>query len=337
MIGIKRRSVMAAALASALLLTLLLGGCGRRPAAAEPAESVSLPGNAEPTAQAAAEEQSLPETAPETAPETGTGRQDGERFEDVILLEGMEQTVRYEHVRNDALGFELDYDYELFERRGESDRACFVSRYDLPEDPQNYLEVTYLPLDADAVAAAVSEALSVDYDIIRESRTLERAGDCLVVDASNAKGDGGTPDLLQAVYIIPAADGCRVASAHYTFESAEGFGRRFSYFMNTFSVLAAQGDKRLSAERALAAVRRCCRIADPGLAGIEEAGEYPVYWEVSSSGEELVVLFRSYTGAQLRYHIDPLSGDAYVTEFVPGLSSEEARTGETLNLWAYAF
>ena len=36
------------------------------------------------------------------------------------------------------------------------------------------------------------------------------------------------------VYVIPAADGCLVATAHYTIESAEGFGRRFNYLMNTF-------------------------------------------------------------------------------------------------------
>ena len=49
------------------------------------------------------------------------------------------------------------------------------------------------------------------------------------------------PDLLQMVYIIPAPDGCRVATAHYSIESAEGFGRRFSYILNTLVVIDRNG------------------------------------------------------------------------------------------------
>ena len=58
---------------------------------------------------------------------------------------------------------------------------------------------------------------------------LDCAGSCIKIDASNAKGNDGMPDLLQAVYIIPAADGSRFATAHYSFEIAEGFRSRFSY------------------------------------------------------------------------------------------------------------
>ena len=46
-------------------------------------------------------------------PAIETGRQDGERFETTIILEGMEEKVRYEHIRDEALGFEMDYDYEI--------------------------------------------------------------------------------------------------------------------------------------------------------------------------------------------------------------------------------
>ena len=173
----------------------------------------------------------------ESAGSVETGRQDGERFEDVIMMEGMEETVKYEHIRNDSVGIEMDYDYERFERHSESDRECFISLYDDPENPQIYLEVTTSADDADTVAASVGKALSASYDIIKESITLDRAGDCILIDASNAKGNKGTPDLLQTVYIIPAGDGCRIATAHYTFESAEGFGRRFNYIMNTLVVI----------------------------------------------------------------------------------------------------
>ena len=70
------------------------------------------------------------EPAVQPEAETVTGRQDGERFESVIILEGMEETVKYEHVRNSAIGFEMDYDYESLVRCSEADRECFVSVYD---------------------------------------------------------------------------------------------------------------------------------------------------------------------------------------------------------------
>ena len=169
--------------------------------------------------------------------ESAAMRQDGERFESVIAIEGTEETVRYEHIRSEKLGFEMDYDYECFVRRAESDRECFVSVYDDPAQPEIYLEVTRSPEDADTAAAAVSAALSNDCELIVEPYSLERAGECIRIDASNAKGNQGTPDLLQTVYLIPAADGCRIAAAHYTFESADGFGARFRGMMNTFSVI----------------------------------------------------------------------------------------------------
>ena len=169
--------------------------------------------------------------------ESGAARQDGERFEDTVMLEGMAETVRCEHVVSQAAGVELDYDYENFERRSEADRECFISRYDDPDNPQNWLEVQYSAEDAEAVRASVSETLSKDYDIITEQYVLDRAGSCIRIDASEAKGGGGTPDLLQMVYIIPASDGCRVATAHYSVEGAEGFGARFAHIMNTLSVI----------------------------------------------------------------------------------------------------
>ena len=65
---------------------------------------------------------------------------------------------------------------------------------------------------------------------------MDQSG-CIRINASEAKGGKGTPDLLQAVYIIPAADGCIVAATHYTFESAEGFGVRFRNMLQTLAVI----------------------------------------------------------------------------------------------------
>ena len=267
---------------------------------------------------------------------TETGRQDGERFEDVILMEGMEETVHYEHIRNDSLGFEMDYDYELFVRYTDAGRERFVSAWDDQENPENYLDITYSAEDAESVSASIGEALSEDYEIIKESYQLDHAGSCTRIGASEIKGGGFMPDLLQMVYIIPAADGCRIAAAHYTIEAAEGFGTRFSYIVNTLTVIERNRESTLSDEQALSAVKNYCYIGNPGLEDIVNAGEHAAGWEISSSGEqEVVVLFRSYTGALIRYYIDRASGDAYVTEFVPGISTEEDRTDERFNVRDY--
>ena len=89
----------------------------------------------------------------------------------------------------------------------------------------------------------------------------------------------------------------------------------------------------LTDEQALSAVKNYCYEKNPDLEEIVKAGEYPVYWDVSSSDEqEIVILFRSYTGAQNRYYIDRSSGDTYVTEFVPGITDEEQKTDESFNI-----
>jgi hypothetical protein len=89
-------------------------------------------------------------------------------------------------------------------------------------------------------------------------------------------------------------------------------------------------------EQALAAIKNYCFINNPDLEGIINEGEYPVYWDISSSDEnEIVVVFRSYTGAQNRYYIDPVSGDTYGTELVPGIIDEEQRTEEFFNVRDY--
>ncbi len=166
-----------------------------------------------------------------------SGHEDGERFESIIMIEGMEEAVSYEHIRNSTVGIEMDYDYELFERHSEPDRECFVSRYDDPGNFENYLEVTYSEEDAESAAAAVSEALSKDYDIIREEFMLEGAGRCIRIDASADKDGLTMPEKLRMVYIIPADDGSRIATAHYSIEGAEGFGVRFRNMMHTLELI----------------------------------------------------------------------------------------------------
>ena len=164
-------------------------------------------------------------------------REDGERFDAVVVIEGMEETVHYAHLRNNTLGFEMDYDYERFTRIIEAEREYFVSVWDDPDQPENYLEVTYSAEDAEAAAAAVREKLSGTYELTESTRELEGAGECLYIEAAVLKGTNTMGDELQAVYIIPASDGCFVASAHCAVEAAEGIMRRFSYMLNTLSAI----------------------------------------------------------------------------------------------------
>ena len=188
----KKLTKILAMIAAAALLLMMLGGCSsEQEDKTKPAELITPDVIELPSAPAE-------EPAAEPAQDNGTQRQDGERFEGVIILEGMEETVRYEHVRNETVGFEMDYDYESFVRQNETVHERFVSQYDNPAAPQNYLEVIFQAQDAETVADSVGAELSQKYDIIREACVLERAGSCIRIDASATK-DGHTPDLLQAV------------------------------------------------------------------------------------------------------------------------------------------
>ena len=142
-----------------------------------------------------------------------------------------------QNIVNDTLDFEMDYDYERFTRIIEADREFFVSVWDDDTNPENYLEMTYRAEDADSVAAAVRAELSQQYDLLEHTRELDRAGNCIYIEASVLKGTNTMADQLQAVYIIPAGDGSIVATAHYAVEGSEGFGRRFSLMLQTLSLL----------------------------------------------------------------------------------------------------
>ena len=193
-----------------------------------PAEPESMPADDSTSFQAE------PEAMP--AADSSTGRQDGERFQGSVILEGMPEAVSYEHVKNETIGIELDYDYENFERRSSPSGECFISKYDNVDDPEIYLEIIRTEEDADSAAASISDSLSKDYLVIKEAFTLQNAGACTRLDAS-ATPDNQTPDKLQTVYIIPLRSGCAVATAHYPFEAAEGFGHRFAEILNTLTVI----------------------------------------------------------------------------------------------------
>lgn len=212
----KTKTIMKAfslSLASAMLLTMLVGCVDNN----------------------SRTKQEVSSTVSEAAADTG--RKDGERFEDVIILEGEEETVRYEHVKNEAIGFELDYEYDSLTRITEEDNERFVSVYDDAKKPDNYLEVTYSSEKADSTVKTVKADLSKKYETVKEETCeLDGAGQCQRINATGGKGKTAR-NSLQTVTIIPAGDGCIVAAAHYTIESAEGFGVRFSKIVNTLSVI----------------------------------------------------------------------------------------------------
>ena len=321
-------------LTTAAALVLSLAGCGMiRPAASE--APAPLP---EVTAEIPVPTEAPVQTAPPATPMPTAEpvRQDGERFETVIILEGMEETVNYEHIRREDLGFEMDYDYDSFTRQSTPDRELFLSVWDDPENPENFLELIHSPADADTVAAFVSEAFSKEYDITTIPRELDHAGTCTRIEASVIKGTNNMADQIQAVYIIPAPDGCIVATTHSFIAESEGFGHRFSYMLDTLKPIGRGSESMLSDEQALKAIRNYCIAVNPDLESLADTEEFPTYWELASSDEhEVVVLFRSYTGALVRYYIDRSTGDTYVTEFVPGITPEEVRTEESLNVRQY--
>ena len=174
---------------------------------------------------------------PAAAAESDLALQPGEHFEGTVPLEGTEQTVHYEAIRNDALGFEMGYDYENFVRQSEADCERFISVWDNPDNPEIYLEITHSSDDAETTAASIAETLSAQYNVSRWEYTLDRAGDCIDLRGELDKEGQISIWELQMVYIIPADDGCFVAWGHYTQESAEGCGARFRGMMHTFAVL----------------------------------------------------------------------------------------------------
>ena len=106
--------------------------------------------------------------------------------------------------------------------------------------------------------------------------------------------------------------------------------------MDTLVVIDSHAKASLTDKQAISAIKKYCYTSNPDLESIVNAGEYPVDWEVLSSDEHrVVVLFSSYTGAQIRYYIDRITGETYVTEFMPGVSSEEERTEESFNVRGY--
>ena len=99
---------------------------------------------------------------------------------------------------------------------------------------------------------------------------------------------------------------------------------------------ASDATETITENQALSAIKKYCYANDPDLESKENSDEYTIEWGVTTNEEgQIVVLYRSYTAAEIRYYIEPASGDTYVTELVPGITDEEQRTDESLNVRDY--
>ena len=82
---------------------------------------------------------------------------------------------------------------------------------------------------------------------------------------------------------------------------------------------SVQVDK-ITEEQATQAIHDYCIESFPDLANMEGSDDYTLYWEASTNENgEIVALYRAYTGALIRYYVNPETGDTYVTEQVPGI------------------
>ncbi len=97
-----------------------------------------------------------------------------------------------------------------------------------------------------------------------------------------------------------------------------------------------ESDEVITEDQALDAIKNYCIQQNPDLEDMVDSGDYVIYWNVESSNEEeIVVVYRSYTAAIVRYYVDVHTGDTYVTEFVPDIMDEEEKTGENFNIRDY--
>ena len=91
--------------------------------------------------------------------------------------------------------------------------------------------------------------------------------------------------------------------------------------------------EKITDDQALEAIKNYCIQNNPDLEEMVNSDEHTIFWDIESSDEnQIVVLYRSYTAALIRYYIDPTTGETYVTEFVPGITEEEERTDESFNV-----
>lgn len=106
-------------------------------------------------------------------------------------------------------------------------------------------------------------------------------------------------------------------------------------FLNLFAC-DKEIEYKISSTEALNAVKNYNFENIPDLEEMTKSDDYTIYWDIASEDDnQIVVIFRSYTGSINRYYIDKNTGEAYETVQVPGIIDDEEKTGERLNIKNY--
>lgn len=134
-------------------------------------------------------------------------------------------------------------------------------------------------------------------------------GTALLLTACGGEPEANTPPVIEPIDSVTESD----TAAGDTPGSGDGAGT-------------------ISTDTALSAVRNYYMTTT----GSQDDSDKGAYWDVSTNeAGEIVVLYRSYTGSINRFYVNAESGDAYVTEQVPGIIDDEQKTGESFNVRSY--
>ena len=157
----------------------------------------------------------------------------------------------------------------------------------------------------------------------------------LVACGSKSKGDVKTePEITEAVSAEASEDATAEEATTEATEAAATTEAQAADVTEATNELVAESSA-ITENQALEAIKKYCFANNPDLKDMTKSDEQTIYWEVGTKGSEIVVLYRSYTGAMIRYYVNPSTGDTYATEQVPGIIDEEQKNGETLNVKDY--
>ena len=152
---------------------------------------------------------------------------------------------------------------------------------------------------------------------------------CMVLGLGGCSSENSTESEAQSglqVEEIPAAEIIETAESTEKAETAQDIDKT----ENT------EKSGLITEDQACEAIKKYCIEGFPDLADMVDSDDYTIYWEASTTEDgEICVLYRAYTGALIRYYVNPETGETYVTEQVPGIIDDEQKTDETLNVKDY--
>ena len=112
--------------------------------------------------------------------------------------------------------------------------------------------------------------------------------------------------------------------------------RKQEYAYRLKEILLSDSDPvTITETQALEAIKNYCYIHNQDLREIENSEDRTLYWTIKTEENNIIVCFRSYTGALINYIINPTSGYTYVQEFVPGITEEWTDTDEIFYIRDY--